>query len=581
MSYDLMFQKAIELQNAGALNQAEEIYFKMLQVMPENSDVWNLLGLIAQSKNDLPQAVDCFLNAIKYAPTPFFAHFFNLGLTYKALYKPKEAIDALERAMSLKSDFKEGANLLGVLYASQNDNKKAVQYFCKALEIDADYEEARANLCYYTNDLLTLFKLSDEHPESFIASYLSAQAVQTPEDKEKYLIRAIAADASRSDALLALADLYKQQEKFNNALTYYYKVLNLEENNVWAILGVADIHLSLKEFDKAESFYLKSFNITRDIAGAHINYATLLYQQKRLAEALEEYRTAVQLAPEKAEISYNLALILKETGDTEEALGLMFNAHLKAPDNEVFAINLMETLGELYRTQAETAFKIAENWQKLEPDNVFSKRILAGISGINDEKNDAIYAEKLFNAFAETYEETLDRLNPQIIERFIQEHGEIEGKVLDLGCGTGLAAARLKTKTNRFDGVDIAAQMLDVARSKDLYEHLYQADIEEFLQKHSVIEYDLVIAFDVFCYLGNLQPILSKLKGKEIWFSVEAGDEERGQDYYPTPSGRYKHQRVYLEKMLKNLKFNNVVIFDLALRQENGSDGAGWLIKAR
>lgn len=580
MSYDLMFQKAIELQNAGALNQAEEIYLKMLQVMPENSDVWNLLGLIAQSKNNLPQAVDCFLNAIKYAPTPFFAHYFNLGLTYKALLKPKEAIEALEKALALKSDLKEGANLLGILYAEQNDKKKAVQYFCKALEIDDNYEEARANLCFYTNDLLTLFKLSDEHVNNFSVSYMAALAAQTFEDKEKYLLRAIAADGERSDAFLALADLYKQHDNFNKSLTFYHKVLNLDENNVWAILGIADCYLALKDFDKAEQFYLKSFGQTRKIAGAHINYATLLYQQNRLAEALEEYRTAVQLAPDKPEISYNLALILKEMGDTEEALGLMFNAHLKMPENEIFTINLMETLAELYRTQAETALKIAENWQKLEPNNVFSQRLLRGIAGTSDDENNAKYAEKLFDAFAETYEETLDRLNPQIIERFIKEHGAVCGKVLDLGCGTGLAAAQLKNDTNRFDGVDISANMLDIARDKGVYEDLYHQDIIEFLEKHKLKDYDLIAAFDALCYFGDLEPIFKKLKGKEVWFSVEAGDDERGQDFYATPSGRYKHQRRYLEKLLKDLKFRDVKFYELALRQENGDDVMGWLVKA-
>ena len=581
MSYDLMFQKAIELQNEGALNQAEELYLKILQVMPENSDVWNLLGLIAQSKNDLNQSVDCFLNAIKYAKTPFFAHFFNLGLTYKAIHKPKEAIDAFERAVKLKPDLKEGYNLLGVMYAEQNESKTAAQYFCKALDIDNNYEEARANLCYYTNDLLTLFKLSDEQPTNFMAAFLAARASQNFENKEKYLLRAVDADDTRTDALLESGALYAQQQNFNKALTFYYKVLNLEEKNVWAMLGIADIYLAQKEFDKAESFYLKSFNISKEIAAAHINYATLLYQQKRLGEALEEYRTALQISPDSPEISYNLALILKETGDMEEALGLMFNAHLKQPENQIFAINLMETLGEFYREHAEVALKIAENWQKLEPDNVFSKRILAGIAGADDEKNDVSYAKELFNAFAETYDETMNKLQPKIIERFMKEHGAVKGYVLDLGCGTGIAADKLKNDENRFDGADVAENMLTIARAKGLYEHLYAADIETFLKEHALNDYDLVIAFDVFCYFGDLRAILERLKGKEIWFSIEAGDDERGQDYYPTPSGRYKHKRAYIENVLKDLGYQSIRVYELPIRQENGEDVKGFLVKAK
>ena len=49
MSYDLMFQKAIELQNNGALNEAEVFYLKLRAALPVHSDVGNLLGLSAQS----------------------------------------------------------------------------------------------------------------------------------------------------------------------------------------------------------------------------------------------------------------------------------------------------------------------------------------------------------------------------------------------------------------------------------------------------------------------------------------------------------------------------------------------------
>ena len=197
---------------------------------------------------------------------------------------------------------------------------------------------------------------------------------------------------------------------------------------------------------KAEKFYLKSFSQTRDIAGAHLNYGILLYQTGRTAEALEEYRNAAALAPEKPEISYNLALILKETGDLEEALGLMFNAHLKEPENQVFIINIAETLALLFKQNAELALKIAENWQRQEPDNVFSKRVLAGMSG-ETAADDIAYSEGLFDMFAATYDQTMANLEPQIIKKFKELHGDVNGEILDLGCGTGLVAESLKTAT--------------------------------------------------------------------------------------------------------------------------------------
>jgi len=580
MSYDLMFQKAIELQNAGALNQAEDIYLKILQVMPENSDVWNLLGLIAQSKGNLQHAEDCFLNAVKYAPTPFFAHFFNLALVYKSLNKLNEAREAVMRSVQLKPDFKEGFNLLGVLEALLGSEKDAVKSFCQALELDEHYQEARANLCFYSNDFEALYRLAAEHHDDFNVQLMAARATDDLTQKEKYLRRAVALEPDRSDALLLLADTLKAQNNLSEALKLYHKTLNIDKNNIYACLGLADIYLAEKNFDQAEKYYLESFNISRDIAEAHINYGTLLFEERRLNEALEEFRQALQLAPNSPEIRYNLALILKETGDIEEALGLMFDAHLKEPENDVFAINIMETLAALFENNAEAALKIAENWQKIAPDNIFSKRVLASFSGVDDEKDNVIFAEKLFDNFALTYEDTIQQLEPNIIKEFMKQRKIPDGRVLDLGCGTGLAAEKLKTKDNSFTGVDVSENMLKVAKKKDLYEELYNEDILSFLDKHPARDYDVVLAFDVFCYLGDLEPVLKALKGTEVWFSIESGEEDRNKDYYLSSRGRYKHKKSAVLSLLKKLKFKTVRDFDIVLRKENGCDVNGVLFCA-
>lgn len=581
MSYDLMFQKAVDLQNAGALNEAEGIYQQLLQVMPENSDVWNLLGMIAQSKGDDIRAVDCFLTAIKYAPTPFFAHFFNLGISYKTLNRAAEALEALQRAARLAPKIKETWNFLGVLQAETGHAEEAVKSFCKALEIDENYEEARVNLCLYTNDKTKLFEIADAAENNFAANFRAAECADDVERKLYYIKRAVAAAPERTDGLLLAAEYYHTVKDFNTSLTFYHKVLNLDEKNVSALLGAADIYLARKEYDKAERYYLKSFEQNLEIAGAHLNYGILLYQTGRTAEALEEYRKAAALAPEKPEISYNLALILKETGDLAEALGLMFNAHIKVPENQTITINISETLSLLFKENPELALKIAENWHKQEPDNIFSARLFAGMAGTVAEATDAAYSKQLFDAFAAQYDSTIAKLNPKIISKFKEIYGHLQGHILDLGCGTGLAAAALKNDKNSFDGVDISANMLAVAREKKLYDTLFQEDITSFLRNDlPARSYDLVLAFDVFCYLGNLQEVLSLLKGNKICFSVESADENRHENYYLTPNGRYKHKESYVQTLLKACGFMKIDAYPLVLRTENGENVNGILFIA-
>ena len=242
----------------------------------------------------------------------------------------------------------------------------------------------------------------------------------------------------------------------------------------------------------------------------------------------------------------------------------------------------METLAELYTQNAELALKIAENWQKLEPDNIFSNRILNGICGKNDVSSDKEFARALFDNFADSYEDTIEKLNSSIISEFKKIKGDVAGNILELGCGTGLAVDVLNNKKASFVGVDISSKMLEIADKRGVYKELICADIEDYLSKNSIkSKFDLVLAFDVFCYFGNLENIIKKLKGIECWFSIELADVDRKEDFYLTASGRYKHQKDYIEKIAKSVGFKEIEAHNVDLRQEFGEPVKGVLFKLK
>ena len=51
-----------------------------------------------------------------------------------------------------------------------------------------------------------------------------------------------------------------------------------------------------------------------------------------------------------------------------------------------------------------------------------------------------------------------------------------EGRVLDLGCGTGLAGEALRRRAAWLEGVDLSSGMIDQARRKGLYDRLEVAE---------------------------------------------------------------------------------------------------------
>ena len=576
-----MFKKAVELQNEGALNQALDIYLKLLEVTPYNADLWNLMGLIAQQKHDLLKARDCFLSAIKYSPKPFGMYYFNLSLCFKALDNKKEALNYMKKASELSVDIKEVWNYLGILQIEDGDLKNGIKSLCKALEIDEKYQEARANLCYYSNDKEKLLGLADEEAGDFYANYLAAIILDDFEQKKYYLERAINVCSDRSDVLAEYADILKSCNELEKALQFYFKALNLNDNDVKAILGIADIYLQIGELKKSEEFYLKSFDIRRDLHGAYLNYGNVLFKQQRYNEALDAYREVVKLNPDDADVSYNIALILRSIGDYEEALGLMFNSYLKDKSNNLFKIGIFEILSELSVNNRELALKIAQNWQNLDEDNVFSKRILACLSNDLDDINDKIYAKELFDEFAEVYDETIDKLDSKIIDEFIKLAPNITGKVLDLGCGSGLVAQKLSKFEAEFDGVDISFNMVEKAKSKKVYNELFVSDILDFLNKSDLKKYSKVLAFDVFPYLGDLREVLKALKGCDVWFSIEENDIDFKKAYVLHSNGRYKHSLSYIKELKKELGYKRIEDYHIVLRKEKDQPVYGFLINLK
>jgi SAM-dependent methyltransferase len=74
------------------------------------------------------------------------------------------------------------------------------------------------------------------------------------------------------------------------------------------------------------------------------------------------------------------------------------------------------------------------------------------------------------------YHDAVSEVENTLIFNFL-EQALPRGRVADLGCGTGLALDHLKMGSDRYVGVDISSEMLDVARFKHPGYEFIQADM--------------------------------------------------------------------------------------------------------
>lgn len=583
MSYDLLFRQAIEYHQQGDFDKAEQIYRHILETVPQQPDVLNLLGLIAQTKNIHQEAINLFYQAIQSdSKRPQF--YFNLGISLHLWNKPYEALEAFEKSASLDANIKETWLEIGNLYKELGQKEKADNAYNNALNLDNNYIEAHICQITLNNDssivLAELEKLKRLYPNApqidfqLGLLYFHQQAYS----KALPLLQSVVADfPQHEEANSLLGQIFLATRDIPNAQTAFMQTLAIAPNNLQALINLGNIESSRHNYSQAEKYYLRAIELDSNNFDAHHNYATMLYHQQRTSEALEEYRKAIIINPQSAESCNNLGLILREQQDFSEALGLFFNALSINPNQEEISLNIAETLTLYHNHSPHSAQEIAQNWYKQYPDNIFAQHTFAALNGSNKDDNQQ-YVQKLFDNFAPEYENRLHNIEYTLPAKIKELVGELKGNILDLGCGTGLTGQHLKSEYNTLYGVDISSNMLELAQQKNIYQQLYHQDITDYLQNNQ-IKFDFIVAADVLCYIAEPEPIFKFCTPTPLCFSIETTDDT--DTYQITPSGRYKHSPHYIKQLLNKYGYTQIIEYSLNLRNENHQPVQGMIFIAK
>ena len=136
---------AVQHQQGGRLQAAEQIYRQILAAEPNQPDALHLLGVIASQMGRHEVAVEYIERAIRLQGSAAFFHN-NLGEAYRALRRNPEAVACYRRALELRPGFAEAHSNLGVALKDQGKLDEAVACYRRALELRPDFAEAHNNL---------------------------------------------------------------------------------------------------------------------------------------------------------------------------------------------------------------------------------------------------------------------------------------------------------------------------------------------------------------------------------------------------------------------------------------------------
>lgn len=364
------------------------------------------------------------------------------------------------------------------------------------------------------------------------------------------LQQALAEDEQQADAWCHLSLACSELGRHSDALAHLQRALALGCSLPAARHHHALVLNRLGRHEEALAALQSWLQAEPGHAPAQLLLGQTLQTLHQLPEARRAYEAAVALAPQLAEAWMHLGLLLKDLGETQPAQQALQHARAAGGDLPLLAY--------------------------------FSAALDDGLAPASAPP---AYVRALFDPYAEGFEQHLvDALHycghEAVVNAAATWYSGTAALALDLGCGSGLCGALLRTRALRVEGVDLSPTMAGLARANGGYDAVHEAELVQHLNARQD-RAQVVVAADVFIYIGDLAPVMAAVArvlapGGVFAFTVE--HEAGAAPFVLRRSLRYAHSEAGLRALAAAHGLLVRQARPLVLREEQRQPVAGLVL---
>ncbi len=553
-----LLDEALQAHQLGDFKTAKALYQNLLNENPNNLQALQGLGILHAQEKQFDQAYLYIESALKLEANNA-SLWSNLGNIEKHRGNFEKATSAFQKALELMPNSASAHNNLGILYYQNQNYLLAESHFQKAIELKSDYADAYFNLS------------------------LIAQIKEDFTEAKKQLELAIKSDKSQAIYYRQLAEILLKENANEAAAALLQRALDYDSEDYLSHHFLAIAETEKQEIERAIVQYEKALNLNSRHAESWHNLGTLYLMQKKFDKAMVCYHQALEIK-EDSDTLFNVGVISLYQDRYQDAIRFFENV-LKLDANYS---GIYQNLAVAYLRKQDYA-KAIEYYEKalaLNPKDEEIQYILSALKQKNDHYVAAPkqYIENLFDQYAPYFDTHLAQFLryrvPEEIHLLLSPYLSKDKTVIDLGCGTGLCAEILHEKVKSIIGIDLSAKMIAEAKNKNIYQQLIQGDIVSSLKQCEAA--DIIIAGDVFTYIGDLSAIFSGVKSilnsKGLFaFTTEISSNGR---YQLNPTMRYSHSANYIRELASSM-FKILTLKEISLRHQHQEpiQGQLWLLQ--
>jgi len=283
-------QRARRLLDQGEHGAAEALYRQLLAAGCASPSAMINLAALCQLRGALDEADQLLSRALELDPGAPLA-WFNRGVVLTLLGDSTAAVACYRRCLELPPGQARAAFNLGLLLHGQGELAAAEQAFRTALALNPHDPETHSNLAGVLLE-------QGQQPEA-IACCRAALALQP--------------DHAGAHSNLAAAQL--QRGDLAAAIQSCREAIRLQPEAVAARDTLANALLERGEIDEALNQFQQALALKPDFAQGHYNLGNAHLRQRDPARAIASYEAALRLRPGYHEARWNLALSLLLRGD--------------------------------------------------------------------------------------------------------------------------------------------------------------------------------------------------------------------------------------------------------------------------
>ncbi len=341
--FERLFNRALELQQAGDTLGAVDTYKAALTILPDRADALSNLGAAYVKLGQFDDAIAQYEAALKADPNSSAARL-NLSLAYYKSARPNQAIPQLKRVVASEPDARNAYLVLADCYLQTGQDQELVALLRpreRMFEHDLAYAYLLGTALLHLDDSVDGQKYVDRifgAGESAEAHLLMGLALLNRLDypaAKTELKRALelnprlpTAHASYGRSLLALGEQEAAERAFREEL-------DSNVNDFEANLQLGYMRKSAQKFAEASTYLERAMTIRPNDLAARKLLASLRLQTGHVDEAVVMFEAIVKQAPDLIEAHVQLAtaynrLKRKDDADREKAIIDRLNAEAQA-----------------------------------------------------------------------------------------------------------------------------------------------------------------------------------------------------------------------------------------------------------